>query len=89
MRDGAVLVPRPDYTIPAQRLFTTVTTATIVANKVLDIMYSGNSSVQLTLPSWIPDWGSDLPYTLTMSIEENDICNATGSSLQVQVSHRT
>lgn len=79
--DGRSLVALPDYEMSFQRLFTALTTSMVVATKDLDVSCYGYGkwSSQADLPSWVPDWGNELPQTLVTDNQDDNLYNATGS----------
>ncbi len=77
--DGRSLVALPDYEMSFQRLFTALTTSMVVATKGLDVICYGKSNYQADLPSWVPDWGNELPQTLVTDNQDDNLYNATGS----------
>jgi hypothetical protein len=51
----------------------------VVATKDLDVICYGKSSSQADLPSCVPDWGNELPQTLVMDNQGDNLYDATGS----------
>lgn len=51
----------------------------VVATKDLDVSCYGKWSSQADLPSWVPDWGNELPQTLVTDNQDDNLYNATGS----------
>jgi len=77
-RDVYKLIPAPNYKLSTEIIYAIVTEAIVTAYSDLEVICLGRFLLRSGLPSWVPDFGQELPLTMTADNAGDDLYDATG-----------